>query len=153
MIESGLRIGFSLIVVFALMWGIAKVVRKPLSGRGGELLTVVARQQMSRGASVAVVQIADRALIIGVTENQVTLLAETDLAALELSQAEPVRRSPVRLLPDGDKPVLVPDLDEAAAPRTAARRATPSGRFAGSALSPQTWSATIDFLRERTVRK
>ena len=84
MFEIVLRIGFSLLVVFGLMWGLAKVARRPLSGaRGGGTLTVLNRQQLSRGTSVAIVQVADRALILGVTEQQVNLLGEAELAAFE----------------------------------------------------------------------
>ncbi|GGK82868.1 flagellar biosynthetic protein FliO [Mangrovihabitans endophyticus] len=124
MIEIVLRIGFSLLIVFGLMWGLAKVVRRPLGAKGqAGSLAVLNRQQLTRGAAVAVVQVADRALIVGVTDHQVSLLGETDLPAFEKPVAE--HRDPVPL--GGE-------------------------RLEGSVLSPRTWSATMDFLRERTTR-
>ena len=84
MIELTVRIIFSLLVVFGLLWGLAKLARRPLSGRGGGFLQVVARQQLTRGSAVAVVKVADRALILGVTEQGVTLLADADPALFEV---------------------------------------------------------------------
>lgn len=99
MFEIGLRIGFSLLVVFGLMWGLAKLVRRPLTGKhGGGTLWVLNRQQLSRGASVAVVQVADRALVLGVTDQQVSLLGETELAAFEKHPHE--HREGITLTPD-----------------------------------------------------
>jgi len=141
-IELTLRIVFSLLVVLALMWGIAKLVRRPLGARRGGLIDVLGRQQLSRGASVAVVRVADKAMVLGVTDGQVTLLAETDLATVEEYQPEtPVRREslPVESLGNSRNrtaPVVSPD-----------------GSLAGSILSTRTWAQTRDFLRERRVRK
>jgi flagellar protein FliO/FliZ len=83
MIELTVRIIFSLLVVFGLLWGLAKLARRPLSGRRGAFLEVVARQQLTRGSAVAVVKVADRALILGVTEQGITLLADADPALFE----------------------------------------------------------------------
>jgi flagellar protein FliO/FliZ len=131
--ELVLRIGFSLLVVFGLMWGLAKVARRPLSGhRGTGSLSVLNRQQLARGAAVTIVQVADRALILGVTEQQVSLLGETDLATFRAPEAE--RRNAVALIPDD---VLPPS----------------TGRLHGSVLSPRTWRSTLDFLRDRTTRR
>jgi flagellar protein FliO/FliZ len=43
---------------------------------------VIARHGLSRGSSVAVVRLGDRALVLGVTEHQVSLLTEIDPAEL-----------------------------------------------------------------------
>jgi flagellar protein FliO/FliZ len=83
MIELTVRIVFSLLVVFGLLWGLAKLARRPLAGRGGGALRVLARQQLSRGSSVAVVRVADRALVLGVSDAGVTLLADADPAVFE----------------------------------------------------------------------
>jgi flagellar protein FliO/FliZ len=95
MIELTVRIIFSLLVVFGLLWGLAKLVRRPLSGRRGAFLQVVARQQLTRGSAVAVVKVADRALILGVTEQGVTLLADADPALFE---EEPAPLAPTERL-------------------------------------------------------
>jgi len=89
MIELTVRIIFSLLVVFGLLWGLAKLARRPLAGRGGGFLQVVARQQLTRGSAVAVVKVADRALVLGVTEQSVTLLADADPALFEEKQSSP----------------------------------------------------------------
>ena len=51
-----MRIGFSLLVVFGPMWGLAKVARRvPGGSRGTGTLSVLNRQQLARGAAVTVV--------------------------------------------------------------------------------------------------
>ena len=126
MIELVLRIGFSLLIVFGLMWGLAKVARRPLGGnRGTGALTVLTRQQLGRGSSVAIVQVADKALVLGVTDQQVSLLGETDLSTFE-------------------RPPVVEHRDRVAL--------TPSA-LEGSVLSPRTWRSTLDGLRDRTTRR
>ena len=134
MLELVLRIGFSLLIVLGLLWALARVARRPLSGRTGGTLAVLARQQVSRGATVAVVRVVDRALIVGVTDNQVTLLGEADLAAMEQPATPPAGRRESVSLDSG--------------PVTQA-----PGTFAGSIVSPQTWAQTVRFLRDRTARR
>ncbi|GAA3149666.1 hypothetical protein GCM10010466_46330 [Planomonospora alba] len=182
MIETVLRITFSLLVVLLLVWGLSKMARKPLSGRGAGVLSVLARQQLSRNSSVAVVRVTDRALVLGVTDGQVTLLAEADLAAVERYGEQAEERVPVSL------PVALPSADSSpvdggaagqgprpgigslprslAALRPGARPAVKAGvkagadgggpaapgTLAGSALSPQTWKTALELLRERTAR-
>jgi flagellar protein FliO/FliZ len=130
MLELLARIFFSLLVVLGLMWGLAKLARRPLSRRGSSgALSVLSRQQLSRTASVAVVRVVDKALVLGITENQVSLLGEADLQAVEEQLGEPARA------PAAEPPYA------------------PRGRLHGSALSPRTWSQTVNFLKERTVRR
>jgi flagellar protein FliO/FliZ len=144
--ELIIRIAFSLLVVLALMWGLARVARRPLGARRTGVLTVLSRQQLSKGASVAIVKVVDRAMVLGVTDGQVTLLGEADLAAIEAFQAGPaVLREAVSL----------DELNGAVAPTAAAAPSTVagSGPLAGSVLSSQTWSQTLRFLRGRMVGK
>jgi len=126
MLELTVRIVLSLLVVFGILWGLAKLARRPLAGRGGGLLRVLARQQLTRGSAVAVVKVADRALVLGVTDAGVTLLADADL---EMFDEQPAERRTTFSLPDTD-----PQL---------------AGRLAGSALSPRTWRQAIAFLKTR----
>jgi flagellar protein FliO/FliZ len=97
------RLVISLAVVLGLMALLAKVLRNrtvPGIGRAAaqrDLLRIVARQSLSRSASVAVVRAAERALVIGVTDAGVNVLAELDPASLEIDE------------PDGD-PSVVPAL-------------------------------------------
>jgi len=138
--ELIVRIGFSLIIVLALMWLLARATRKKVNGRNGGTLSVISRQSLSRGSSVAVVKVADRALVLGVTENQVTLLGEADLDALEHQPEAPERRDAVSLDVKGTpRPTTVPTLGR-------------NSLLDGSLLSGSTWRTAMDFLRERTVR-
>jgi flagellar protein FliO/FliZ len=132
--ELVLRIGFSLLVVFGLMWGLARVARRGGIGksRSGSL-AVLNRQQIGRGSAVAIVQVADRALILGVTDNQVNLLGETDLEAFE----HPAHKHEAKAA-DEPHPTVI---------------AHHPSRLEGSVLSPRTWSSTLDFLRDRTTRR
>lgn len=140
MFELVLRIGFSLLVVFGLMWGLARLARRPLTGnRGQGTLAVLNRQQLARGAAVTIVQVADRALILGVTEQQVSLLGETDPEKFGKHGHLVERRDQEPLEPDD---VLPPP----AHPAT-------NGRLDGSILSPRVWGSTLDFLRDRTTRR
>jgi flagellar protein FliO/FliZ len=137
-IELVLRIGFSLLIVFGLMWGLARVAKRPLGGRRGTgALAVLGRQQLARGSTVAVVQVADRALVLGVTDQQVSLLGETDLEAFAPQPQE--RRDHMPLAREAVLP--------------SARPAPAPGRLDGSVLAPRTWRSTLDFLRDRTTRR
>jgi flagellar protein FliO/FliZ len=143
------RIILSLAAVLGLMWLLARASRKPLTGRAQGALTVLARQQLSRGSSVAVVKVADRALVVGITETQVSLLGEADLAAVNaaLEPAETVSRTPVTLVDtEGTEGIAATGAVE---PAPAAR----AGAVAGSALSPATWKQAVEALRERTARR
>ncbi len=141
MFELVLRIAFSLLVVFGLMWGLARVARRGGVGRRGSgHLSVLNRQSLSRGSSVAVVQVADRALILGVTDTQVSLLGETDLGAFEHEPHAPRRDAPADLN-DG-----LPAVHPTVLPHH-------GGKLDGSLLSPRTWGSTLDFLRDRTTRR
>ncbi len=144
MFELALRIAFSLLVVLGLMWGLAKLARRPLTGnRGSGVLSVLNRQQLSRSSSISVVRVGEKALILGVTDTQVSLLGETDLVAFEQESSAPAEhRDAVPLIgranaPGADFPLPVDRMP---------------GRLDGSLLSPRTWRSTIDFLRERTAR-
>ncbi len=139
MFELALRIGFSLLIVFGLMWGLARVVRRPLGGhhRPGTL-SVLNRQQLSRGSSVAVVRVADRALVLGVTDQQVSLLGETELDAfVKHDDHHHEHRDPILMAPEGLGFPPGPGRD----------------KLAGSVLSPRTWRSTMNFLRDRTTRR
>lgn len=86
------RLVVSLAIVLGLMAACAWVLRKRGTlGRltGGGALAVLARQPLGRNASVAVVRVGERALVIGVTEQSVTLLGESDAASFAPDVDEP----------------------------------------------------------------
>jgi flagellar protein FliO/FliZ len=143
------RMLLALIVVLAIMWALAKWARKPLGvGKSDKVMTVLARQQLSRTSSVAVLKLLDRALVLGVTEQGVQLLAETDLEAVEsaITVEEPRRRHrTVEAEPGG--------LDEENRILPAAPSRRSSGSLDGSILSPGTWKQLVGAARDLTVRR
>jgi len=150
----------SLAVVLGFMWVIARRMKRPGRVGNGDLMDVLSRRQLSRTASVAVVRVLDQALVIGITDGQVSLIGETDLEAAQraVEAGSTSRRSPRPARPSPKpSPRIAPDgrilpAPAAAVPVTAA----PAGRrtaLAGSALSPATWRQTVDSLRNLTTRR
>jgi flagellar protein FliO/FliZ len=81
-VMTALRTVLSLVVVLAIVFAAARLLGRA-SGQGGSgALDVLARQALGRTASVAIVRVADRAYVLGVTEHQITLLDDTDLTQL-----------------------------------------------------------------------
>jgi flagellar protein FliO/FliZ len=143
MTEVVLRITFSLLVVLAILWGLARVVRRS-PGRANGTVAVLNRQHLTRNTSVVVVRVGERALVLGVTEAHVTLLTETDPEPFLPDGAPPVRRHEV----------AVPGGSDGQPPRPPSQPVpAEGGRLQGSLLSPRTWAQTIEFLRERTARQ
>jgi len=105
-----LRVVLSLAVVLGILWFVANKAGR----RGGRtrLVRVAGRQALSRTASVAVVEVADRVLVLGVSDAGVRLLTELDPDQI----AEPEDASAAPVLP-----------------------VTGGAALAGSVLSPVTW--------------
>ena len=134
------RVVASLVVVVALAVLAARFARRAGVRAGGAGLQVVERTGLSREASVAVVEVADRALVVGVTPHGVTLLAELEPGVLEARRAR--------------------EADAAGTPRRPGVRAVPGSLTTGerpagtgSVLDPRTWRQAVDVLRELTVRR
>lgn len=136
-----LRVGFSLLFVLGLMWLAARVFRGKLGARGAGVIEVVARQQVTRGASIAVVRVGATAYVVGVTETSFTMLGDP---IADLASVVPV--VPTDAASAGAGSV------GAASQGTSSLTATP-GALGGSILSPGTWRQTMAALRERTVRR
>lgn len=119
------RLAVSLGVVLVLVRVAAGLLQRGGGGglrrrRGPAEVEVLLRQPVGRRASISVVRAGNRALVLGVTDHTITLLAEDD--------------------PD----VLVPLAPET--PRTASPAdGMPSARSA--------WTAVVDAVRDRTVRR
>jgi flagellar protein FliO/FliZ len=172
------RLLLSLAFVLGVMWLIARRVRKsPSRVRNTKLIDVIGRQQLTKSSSIAVVRVLDQALILGVTDGQVTVLSEADVAKVEAhldapaDEKTPLRtRAPRVSLPSFAAPKAPADAPATPAAPTGSRplppnRAVPAGAvpaaeavahrksaLAGSALSPGTWRATVDSIRDLTVR-
>ncbi len=132
-----IRLVLSLAFIAAVLLFAARLAKKRGLGQGNGLIEVVARQRMGRTSTVNVVRIADVVLVVGATEEQVTLLAEVDAALRE-------RRVPV----------AVGAADGAATTGSSALAArSTSPALAGSVFDRNGWGLFVNQLRERTVRK
>jgi flagellar protein FliO/FliZ len=143
-----IRLVLSLAFVGGVLWFAARLAKKRgLGGTGNGLIEVVARQRMGRASTVNVVRIGNVCLVVGATEEQVTLLAEVDPetvdAAVRTKQA-PRALAPVHEDDDGYEPV-------AARPRVTARSS--SGALNGSVFDKKGWGSFMTELREKTVRR
>jgi flagellar protein FliO/FliZ len=134
-----IRLVLSLVFIGAVLLFAARVAKKRGLGQGNGLIEVIARQRMGRTSTVNVVRIADLVLVVGATEEQVTLLAEVDSDAVDAALNE--RRAPMR--------IAAAETDEA--PAVAARSS--SGALAGSVFDRNGWGSFVTELRERTVRR
>jgi flagellar protein FliO/FliZ len=117
--ELVIRVVFSLAVVLGLLWFVARTSSRRFGGAARSMVRVVARQPLARTASLAVVEVGDRVLVVGVSENGVSLLTEMDPSELPVEAA----------------------LDPAEQPAAAqgARRSLSTPGLTGSVLSTQTW--------------
>ena len=78
------RMLLALVFVLGVMWFLARWARKPLGvGKADRVMSILARQQLSRTSSVAVLRVMDRALVLGVTEQGIRLITETELTPIE----------------------------------------------------------------------
>jgi flagellar protein FliO/FliZ len=102
MIATTLRVVLSLGTVLGLMWVVARFMPGRVRVRSNNLLTVVARQPLGRNASLSVVTVGDRVLVLGVTDQKVTLVSELD--ADELPLAQPVATDVVPALVEKAEP-------------------------------------------------
>ena len=82
-----IRLILSLAFVAAVLFFAARMAKKRGLGQGNGVIEVVARQRMGRSSTVNVVRVADVVLVVGATEEQVTLLAEVDADAVEAAAA------------------------------------------------------------------
>jgi flagellar protein FliO/FliZ len=139
------RLILSLAFIAVVLLFAARMAKKRGLGQGNGLIEVIARQRMGRSSTVNVVRIADVVLVVGATEEQVTLLAEVDAEAVEAALAE--RRTPMRLASSADES----GTPGAPAPVRVAR--TTNGALAGSVFDRNGWGTFVNQLRERTVRK
>jgi len=146
MIGMGLQLVASLGVVVGLLLLIAKLSAKRFGGRAGAPVEVLARQSISRGSGVVVVRVGGRVLVLGSTEQQVSLLTEIDPDdILPPELPENVVRGDGA---DDEAEATVTDFGELV--ERARRHETP---LAGSIVSLQTWRQAIQAVtrpRDRT---
>jgi flagellar protein FliO/FliZ len=142
-----IRLVLSLAFIGGVLFYAARLAKKRGLGQGNGVIEIVARHRLGRASTINVVRIADVVLVVGATEEHVTLLTEMDPQAVDEAVAE---RRPARLhaAPPAE------DGEEGAAARPAAVAArTSSGALAGSVFDKAGWGALVNGLRERTVRR
>jgi flagellar protein FliO/FliZ len=144
-----IRLVLSLAFVGGVLWFAARLAKKKgLGGTGNGLIEVVARQRMGRASTVNVLRIGDVCLVVGATEEQVTLLAEVDPETVDAAvHAKQAPRQAVHAVPAEDDA----DHQPAVRPRVAAR--TSSGALNGTVFDKNGWSSFMTELREKTVRR
>lgn len=84
------RLLISLAVVIGLIYVVARRMRggRRRALRTDRLIDILGRQNLTRASSVAVVRVADRALIVGVTDSSVRVLGELELDAVQATLVE-----------------------------------------------------------------
>lgn len=136
-----LRVGLSLGIVVGVLWVAARVVNgRSTSGRGrtrtarhNAPIEVVAQQRLGRRQSVAVVSTGGRSILIGITDQQITLLGEADHGTVDADVAMP-----------SDAETDTSSITDANG------RASSRGDAGGPVPA---WKAALEDLRERTVRR
>ncbi|MGQ0825070.1 MAG: FliO/MopB family protein [Actinomycetota bacterium] len=84
------RLALSLGVVIGVMWLVSTVLRRrgigPAPRRRTRAVEVelLARKPLGRNASIAVVRAAGQSMVIGITEHQVTKLADAEIEEIDL---------------------------------------------------------------------
>jgi flagellar protein FliO/FliZ len=162
-VEVVVRVVVSLGVVLGLFWLVARLGSRKLGGRDRGLISVRGRQALSRGASLAVVEVGSRVLVVGVSDSGVRLLTEMHPAEL----AGPAT-SPSHLL---ETPAATYDAAFEAAyeagrtaiadtgtpampltPHPSSRREPAEGALAGSLLTTTTWRQAWETATGRAQR-
>lgn len=136
------QVVFALGIVLALMWLLARAVRGTVLARSAGVIELLARAPMTKGSAVTVVRVADRVLVLGVTETQITVLTEADPAQVQAAIATSAESA------DG-----VSNRRRIGWQRSSGVSKTGAGPLAGSVLSPESWRRVLALLRERTIRR
>ena len=137
-----IRLVLSLGFIAAVLVYASRLAKKRGLGQGNGLIEVVARQRMGRASSVSVLRVGGRVLVVGSTDEQVTLLAEMEDDEVATALAAAPRAGAAGAEGTAEGP----------APRPAL--AVPSsGRLAGSVLDRGAWTSLVQDLRDRTVRR
>ena len=119
MVELGFRVLLSLGVVLGLFWAVARMGARRVGGRDRTLLRVRSRQALSRGSSIAVVEVGSRVLLVGVSDTGVRLLTELD--PFELDSVPTVLTAPT------SEPIPAARVSQVVSP------------LGGSLFAPATW--------------
>jgi flagellar biogenesis protein FliO len=158
-----------LVVALAVVIGLMILLARVLKRRGIDLtagarratgtrlhVDVLARRALTRNASVAVVRAGNKTLVLGVTDERVTLLSDAtdDPVATAAVTTNAVATNTVTTKPDG-----APSPTRSAGGRLGApvdlseAHRTELPHAADDVPGSPAWKMALDSLRERTVRK
>jgi flagellar biosynthetic protein FliO len=87
------RLIFSLAIVMGLMWAAASMLRRRGMGglaksrtpRGADI-ELLSRRHMGRNASIAVVRVGEKAMVVGVTDQRITKLDDAEVDEIDLNE-------------------------------------------------------------------
>ena len=154
-----LRVALSLAVVLGLLWWLARRAGRSSHVRRSRSagIAVVGRQSLGGRTSVALVEVAGRRLLLGVSEHGVSLLTEVappepDPSAVA-EHREALDPADLERLLDG-----APDAGAAPVPLSTPAARTPAvptqrSPLEGSVLDATTWRRAVVAVQERTLRR
>lgn len=143
------RVALSLGVVLALLWYLQRRLSRGARALGvTNPVTVVGRQSIGQKASVVVIEVDGTRLVLGVTEQAVTVLHEKYLVPTTVSTLDAAisvlggsQSAPATAFA---RSLAAAEADDA----TRVAQPAPSAPLAGSILSPSTWRQTAALLRQ-----
>ncbi len=151
-----LRVLLSLAVVLGLLWWLARRTAGSRTRTRQASVTVVGRQSLSRHSGVAVVEVEGRRLLLGVTDQGVSLLTELEQPAVEpaddRAEIDPAELAAMVGLDDPTTDAPATPVRPQPAARTPAVP-TPRNPLEGSVLAPSTWRQAVVAVQERTIRR
>jgi flagellar protein FliO/FliZ len=149
MLELTVRLLASLSLVIGLLLLLARYGGRRFRGNRDSMVRVLHRHNLSRSATISVVAVGSRLLVLGVTEHQVRVLTELDPEDLADTDADVLTltdASAVRPASDGQVPTPTPT----PTPAPAATVAGTDSPLAGSVLSAATWKQALAAATRRT---
>jgi flagellar protein FliO/FliZ len=132
-VELTVRLVLSLSLVVGLLLLLARVGGRRFTGKNDAMVRVLHRQHLSRSTTVSVVAVGTRVLVLGTTDQQVSVLAELDPE--EVADADVLS-----LVPEETTAAPAPGAHRAPGARRAERT---DGPLTGSVLSRDTWRQAL----------
>jgi len=142
----GLGVVLGIIAITARMLRRSGRHSSPGARRRDGAIRVVGRQSLGKGVSVALVQVGERAYLLGVTPTTIRPLGETDKDCLSVSDPALSRGSG-----HGGEPNDLFTWGKVGT--STALSATTSHKLPAASRSESTWTSAIDHLRELTLRR
>ena len=131
------RVAVSLALVLGLLWFLSRRLGGAGSAPRRLPITVVGRQTLGRRSGVAVVEVAGRTLVLGISDANVQLLTELDTDPFDESE---------------DEEPLAEGVEGPRSHRDLQSGQGISSALSGSVLAPQTWRTSWEALRGRIRR-